>query len=76
MGILRGMSDVKIPTIITLVAYWGTALPMAYFLGFKVGWGAEGIWIGLLVGLTVAALFLYIRFNRESVRMLQKTSLT
>jgi len=72
LGILRGMSDVKIPTIITLVAYWGTALPVGYLLGFKAGWGAEGVWIGLLLGLSVAAVLLFMRFHRISHSLVQK----
>ena len=66
LGILRGMADVKIPTLITLVAYWGVGLPIAYMLAFPIGWGAQGIWIGLLISLTVAAVLLVRRFRRLS----------
>lgn len=64
LGSLRGMSDVKIPTIITLVAYWGLAIPISYILGFTLDLGPEGIWYGLLIGLTVAAVALFLRFRR------------
>lgn len=64
LGTLRGMSDVKIPTIITLIAYWGLAIPASYVLGFTLGLGPEGIWYGLLVGLTAAAIALFIRFKK------------
>jgi len=64
LGALRGMSDVKVPTIITLIAYWGLAIPMSYLLGFTLGFGPEGIWYGLLIGLTAAALALFVRFKR------------
>lgn len=66
LGILRGMADVKVPTLITLVAYWGIGIPIAYVLAFPVGWGAQGIWIGLLISLTVAAILLVRRFRRLS----------
>ena len=66
LGILRGMADVKIPTLITLLAYWGVGLPMAYLLAFTLGWGPEGVWVGLLVSLTVAAVLLVRRFRRLS----------
>ena len=66
LGCLRGMSDVKVPTIITLVAYWGLAIPASYIFGFVLNFGAQGIWYGLLIGLTVAAITLYIRFNHLS----------
>ncbi len=68
LGILRGMADVKIPTLITLIAYWGVGLPIAYLLAFPIGWGAQGIWIGLLISLTVAAILLVRRFRRLSTR--------
>ena len=66
LGVLRGMSDVKVPTLITLVAYWVLALPFAYLLGFTFKLGARGIWLGLLTGLTIAAVFLFLRFYNKS----------
>ncbi|MCC5929733.1 MAG: MATE family efflux transporter [Cyclobacteriaceae bacterium] len=66
LGVLRGMADVKIPTIITMIAYWFMGLPVAYLLGFTFNLGAHGIWIGLFIGLTTAAVLLYLRFKRIS----------
>jgi MATE family multidrug resistance protein len=66
LGCLRGMSDVRMPTIITFVSYWGLAIPASYLFGFVLDFGAPGIWYGLLIGLTVAAILLYIRFNKLS----------
>lgn len=63
LGVLRGLADIKIPTIITFVAYWVVALPLGYVLGFVFGLKSIGIWLGLLCGLTVSALFLYFRFR-------------
>ena len=68
LGILRGMADVKIPTLITLIAYWGVGLPVAYGLAFPLGWGAPGIWVGLLISLTLAAILLVLRFRRLSTQ--------
>ncbi|WP_051633131.1 MATE family efflux transporter [Thermonema rossianum] len=62
LGILRGLQDVLYPTIATLIAYWVVALPVAYYLGIYKQMGAWGVWIGLLVGLTLAAVFLCVRF--------------
>lgn len=70
LGSLRGLTDVKIPTIITLVAYWLVGLPAGYIFGFYLNWGAIGIWSGLLLGLTIAAVWLFHRFNTLSSRML------
>ena len=63
LGILRGMGDVKIPTLITFLAYWVLGLPVGYYLGIVLHWGAVGIWYGLVLGLFAAALLLYLRFN-------------
>jgi MATE family multidrug resistance protein len=63
IGILRGLEDAKVPTIITLIGYWGVALPLAYVLAFVCEWETVGIWIGLLVSLVVVALAVYARFN-------------
>ncbi len=62
LGILRGISDVSIPTWITLFAYWVISLPLGYYLGFVQHKDAGGIWIGLLVGLSVSAILLTMRF--------------
>ncbi|SLN36533.1 MATE family efflux transporter [Ruegeria meonggei] len=62
LGALRGMSDMNLPTFITLTAYWPLALPASYGLGFVLGYGAVGIWIGYLLGLLVAAVALPVRF--------------
>ncbi|MFC5283931.1 MATE family efflux transporter [Pedobacter alpinus] len=63
VGILRGLSDVKIPTIITLIAYWVIGLPLGYILGFTFEMGPIGIWISLSLALTAAAILLYCRFR-------------
>lgn len=63
LGALRGLQDVKIPTIITFVAYWVIGFPVSLYLGIYTELKAIGIWIGLLAGLSVAAIFLYLRFN-------------
>lgn len=71
LGALRGMADVKVPTLITLVAYWVVGLPLGYALGFWFDFGAAGIWYGLLIGLTITGLLLLFRFHVLSRRKLQ-----
>lgn len=66
IGVLRGLTDVKGPTIITFVAYWIISLPIAYILAFNFNLGVDGVWIGLLIGLTASALMLTFRFNYKS----------
>ncbi|PWK18664.1 MATE family efflux transporter [Xanthomarina spongicola] len=63
LGALRGLQDVKIPTIITFISYWIIGFPISFYLGKEEAYGSFGIWLGLLAGLTTAAILLYIRFN-------------
>ena len=72
LGALRGLQDVKIPTIITFVAYWLIGFPVSYYLGKEEVMGSIGIWIGLVSGLTAAAILLYIRFNYLTKRLISQ----
>jgi multidrug resistance protein, MATE family len=63
LGALRGLQDVKMPTIITFISYWLIGFPISWFLGKEEAYGSIGIWLGLLAGLSTAAILLYIRFN-------------
>jgi MATE family multidrug resistance protein len=65
-GALRGLKDTTIPMAITAFAYWGIGMPVGWWLAFRAGFGARGMWMGLIAGLTVAAALLYLRFARRS----------
>ena len=71
LGALRGVQDAKVPMYITFVAYWLIAFPILYVLGVHTSLGNIGIWIGLLIGLTAAAVCLFYRFNRISLRLIK-----
>ncbi|MDZ7898071.1 MAG: MATE family efflux transporter [Arcicella sp.] len=68
LGILRGMQDVNIPTIITFFAYWGVGLPMSYILCFHYDLQHIGIWIGLTLALFASAVLLSWRFYNKARR--------
>jgi MATE family multidrug resistance protein len=70
LGALRGLQDVKVPTFITLIAYWLIGFPICYYLGLHTELKSTGIWIGLLSGLTASAIMLYIRFNKMTKRLI------
>jgi MATE family multidrug resistance protein len=70
IGILRGLTDVKFPTAITFIAYWIVGLPVGYLLGFTFKLGVQGVWIGLLLGLTTSAILLTLRFNSRSKQII------
>ena len=69
LGNLRGLSDVNVPTLITLFSYWVVALPLGYVLAFPLRMDAIGVWIGLLTGLSMAAVLLTWRFFRLARRV-------
>lgn len=62
-GALRGLQDVKIPSLLIFVAYWIIALPLGYYLAFTLELGPSGIWYGLLIGLTLVAGALFVRLR-------------
>ena len=74
LGALRGLQDVKIPMYITFVAYWVVGFPISFYLGEYTSLKAVGVWIGLLAGLTAAALFLYIRFHYLTKKLITNNS--
>ena len=63
LGALRGLQDVKVPMYLTFIAYWIVGFPISIYLGLYTNLKAEGVWIGLLAGLTAAAIMLYFRFR-------------
>jgi MATE family multidrug resistance protein len=71
LGVLRGIGDVNIPTIITFVAYWIIGIPLGYFLGITMGIGVNGIWYGLTIGLLTASLLLFLRFQNKTRSLLK-----
>jgi MATE family multidrug resistance protein len=67
-GLLRGIKDVRLPTILITIAYWVIGLPFGWMLAFPYHMGAAGMWLGLIVGLTLASIFLSSRFISMSRR--------
>ena len=72
LGALRGLQDVKIPTIITFISYWVIGFPVMYYFGKEEMYGSFGIWLGLLAGLSTAAVLLYIRFNYLTQKLISE----
>ena len=69
LGALRGLLDVEVPTYIVYFAYLVVCLPLGYFLGFNCGYGANGIWFGLVIGLSISAALNTYRFWRYSKKL-------
>ncbi|WEK34220.1 MAG: MATE family efflux transporter [Candidatus Pseudobacter hemicellulosilyticus] len=64
-GLNRGIKDVKVPTLLVAIAYWVIGIPVGYLLAFHWGMGATGIWLGFIVGLSFASIFMFTRFLRS-----------
>ena len=64
IGVLRGLKDTKFPLYISAFIFWCIALPAAYFLAFKWHFNGAGIWIGLVIGIMIGAVILWVRFGR------------
>lgn len=73
VGALRGLKDVKHVMIIAFISYIVVNLPIGYYLAFNIGWEEYGIWTGLIVGLSLAAVLLYLRWRKLFKLLSQKS---
>ncbi len=62
-GALRGLKDTRMPMVFNLISYWFIGFSVGYYLSFIGGYGPEGLWMGLIAGLTTAAMLHNIRFH-------------
>ena len=69
LGLLRGVQDTTVPMVMATFSYWVIGLPVSYVLAFPFGMGAVGLWLGLVIGLGLAALTLLWRFWGRSVQI-------
>ena len=70
LGLLRGLQDTRVPMVMATVSYWMIGLPVSYVLAFPLGLGAVGLWLGLVIGLALAAVTMMWRFWRRTIRSL------
>jgi MATE family multidrug resistance protein len=64
LALLRGRGDTQLPSLFSLISYWGFGMPIGYYLAFHCGWRAQGIWTGFLLALIVQTVFFSSRFFR------------
>ncbi|MBD8094125.1 MATE family efflux transporter [Pseudomonas fluorescens] len=67
-GALRGLQDTRVPMMIAVFAYWGIGMPLGAWLGLGLGWGPQGMWVGLITALSMATVLMVWRFH-SSPRM-------
>ena len=68
LGLLRGLQDTTVPMVIAVFSYWAVAIPLSYVMAFPLGLGPQGLWLGLTLGLSVAAALMTARFVRARRR--------
>lgn len=72
---LRALADVKVPLVLSIISYYLICLPLGYFCGFILDYGAIGIWIGLLLGLVFASVLFLLRFHIISKKLISNTTI-
>jgi len=75
-GCLRGMQDTQAPMWITLMAYWVIAFPIGLYLARYTSWGVAGVWLGLIIGLSIACVLLISRLYLNNKRLAKMTLTT
>lgn len=68
LGLLRGLQDTRVPMLIAAVTYWGIGIPCSYLLAFKFNMGGVGIWSGMVIGISLTAICLIVRFRASAPR--------
>src|SRR5690606_20964804 len=71
LGVLRGLGDVNIPTLITFIAYWIIGIPSAYLFGIYFDLGVQGVWYGMTLGLLTSSVLLFVRY-KHVLRLMKK----
>jgi len=69
-GALRGYKDTRAPMVYTIISFWLVGMPLGYYLTFNAGMGPAGMWIGMIAGLSFAAVLMLARFQRSSLRLI------
>lgn len=73
LGALRGLKDTRVPFLFNLVSYWIFGLPVAFLFGVRWEYGPSGMWVGLIAGLTVAAVLHNSRFHLLTRRLIDRS---
>jgi MATE family multidrug resistance protein len=72
IGLLRGLGETRMPMIVNVIGFWCIGMPVSLWLGFGLGYGAVGLWWGLVVGLVVVAVFLIVRVRQREQHGLER----
>lgn len=72
LGLLRGVQDTRVPMVVAAISYWVVGMPVSYVVGFVFGFGAAGVWFGLVAGLALAGLLFMVRFWGRTLPQLEQ----
>ena len=64
-GVLQGIQDTRVPILLSIPSFWGVGLTTGYILGFPLGWGGTGLWLGHFGGMALAASLFLVRFHQQ-----------
>ena len=64
-GALQGIQDTRVPMLLSIPSFWGIGLTGGYVLGFPLGWGGTGLWLGQSIGIAIAAILFVVRFRHQ-----------
>ncbi len=64
-GVLQGLQDTRIPVFLNISAFWLIGLTTSYILGFPLGLGGTGLWLGQSIGVAIAAILFFVRFRHQ-----------
>jgi MATE family multidrug resistance protein len=73
-GALRGISETRTPMLVNVIGHWLLGLPVGYVLCFRLGWGVSGLWVGLSIGLVLAALVLTAVWWKRSLTLVMQNA--
>ncbi|SHJ41438.1 multidrug resistance protein, MATE family [Palleronia salina] len=74
LGLLRGVQDTQVPMLLAVISYWVVGVPVAYLLGFTLGLGGIGVWLGLAAGLAVAGVLMMRRFTAQGAYVVERSN--
>ena len=69
LGLLRGIKDTRVPMVVAAFSYWVIGIPVGYWLAFRADMGGVGLWLGLVIGLMIAASAMMWRFWNRALRV-------
>lgn len=62
-GALRAFKDTKFTLFTSIISFWGISLPVGYYFATQFQLGGQGLWLGMVLGVTISIVLLVWRFK-------------